>query len=434
MPTQQQTERKDQAPLPGPRVNPQPAPRLPLPELPKIPFLGAGGGSGGSLTDLFGGFGDGLTAGGRFFPFSDNKPQVGPTREAAAKLNGGAPEHHTPTLAEYGSKFDAEINTQILGNRTTRAALDKAEKEKSPTAGATETKLDGDREALLERLTERSGVYNESIEAINAKLPEKLGKTLTPEQKALVDQRTKLEKDRDKFSDQQTALQRWSDRNEINDINEQLKNPNLDAKAKAELLADKKELATGLLSTTKSFQQFDPRWGSTIYGKDRSYSNMTEAGCGPTALAMMLDFWDQEDPEGQHSRGVKEPYTPRTAADYATNHGRVKGSGTSGDVMINDVGVGFPGFEGHKIANRAGAAEQLHNGIPVMFLGHDITGKGADGKNVRPYGGHFMLLNGVSDDNKTFDVHDGGRNNSKNIHSISDQQLNKADGYWTLSK
>ena len=345
-----------------------------------------------------------------------------------------APEHHVPTRAEYGSTIDKQLDARILANRTTRTTLDKAKKDNAPTAADTQTQLNTDRESLLTDLKERSGVYDADIAAISKQLPDKLPKKLSADQQKLVDERKKLETEKGKFSDQQTALQRWHDRGRINSINEQLQDPKLDAKTKQQLTAEKKKLATGLLSTTKSYQQFDERWGDTIYGKDKSYTTMTEAGCGPTALAMMMDFRDQEDPEGQHSRGVKDPYTPRKMADYATRHGRVKGNGTDGATMMNDLEASFPGFSGNTLNNRTNATTSLRNGIPVMFLGHNITGHGADGENVSPYAGHFMLLNGVSDDGKSYSVHDGGRNNTRNIHNIDSNQLDgQVTNYWNVN-
>ena len=459
----QQTDQKDQpspfsprispqaAPQTGPQAGPQTAPQLPLPAIPHLPNLGDGGPNGPNTMDkLFGHFADGLTAGGKFYPFQNDgpKPQVGPTVEAAATghLAGApapttsgaaatgaanAPVHHT--RADYQTKLDAQLDAEIKGNRKTRTDLDKAKTDHLPTVAATQEKLDGDREHLLGELKERSGVYDESIHGINAKLGDKLPKNLTPEQKALVAQRTELEKEKGKFADQQTALQRWHDRREINSINEKLKDPKLAPQEKTKLLADKKKLATGLLSTTKHYEQFDDRWGSTVYGKDRSYTNMTEAGCGPTGLADLLDFADQEDPEGKHSQGIQDPYTPRTVANYATNHGRVKGSGTAGETMMGDLGQGFPGFTGNTLDNRAAATESLENGIPVLFLGHDMHGTRADGKDTK-YGGHYMVLSGVSDDHKQFQVQDGGRNSERNIRTVTDKQLGAgAAGYWNVS-
>lgn len=356
---------------------------------------------------------------------------AGAMASAAAGLSN---EHKPPSLDDYRQQGDKDIQAKILANRSSRESLDKLRGSNDPQVGDRETHLNGDRTALLADLKERSGVYNASIQALSDQLPEKLPKNLTPEQQKLVAERNQLQAERDKFKDQQTALQRWQDRNDINRINAQLADPALDPKERQRLLTDKKKLATGLLSTTKDYQQFDDRWGDTVYGKDKSYTTMTEAGCGPTALAMMMDFRDQEDPEGQHSRGVQDPYTPRKMADYATHHGRVKGSGTDGTRMMGDLAGSFPGFSGNTLSNRAAATRSLQDGIPVALLGHNMTGTGENGRNVKPYKGHYILLNGVSDDGGTFNVHDGGRNSSRNIRSMSSRQLDaSAAGYWNVS-
>lgn len=366
-------------------------------------------------------------------------PSTG-TQTAASKatqeLHGYFPDEQVcrrPTTAEYSGGLDKALDAEIVGNRKDRASLDALRKNKDPGAKKSADQLDGNRQQLLDDLKMRSQSYKSAIDDINGQLGNKTPKNPTAEQKALLEQRDKLEKDKNKYSDQQTALQRWHDRGEIDKINEKLKDPKLTADEKTKLLANKKELATGLLSTVKTYQQFDPRWGSTVYGKDKSYTTMTEAGCGPTGLADLMDFADQEDPEGHHSRGEKDPYSPRKMADYATNHGRVKNQGTAGSTMMNDLSGSFPGFSGHDVRDQKGAVESLNNGIPVLFSGQNITGQGGDGKNTRPYGGHFMVLKGVSDDGKDFSVADGGRNSSRNIRRISSQQLSgHTGGFWNV--
>ena len=350
-----------------------------------------------------------------------------------------------PTVAAYGSGLDAQLDASIAANRATRKTLDTQKAEKSADADTTQGTLDDSRHQLLDSLKERSGVFDHDIAAINAQLGDKIPKNPTPEQAKLLAERAKLQASKDKYAPQQTALQRWDDRNSINDINTQLQDPALDAKTRTELLAKKKTLATGLLSTTHLYQQFDERWGSSVYGKDKSYTSMTEAGCGPTSLAMLLDFHDQEDPEGLHAQGKKDPITPRMVADYATNHGRVKGNGTDGDKMMADLHGSMPNVTGNKLDDRAAAAESLHNGIPVMFLGHNIVGQtgnvipnkdpkaAKEYEKSKAYKGHFMVLNGVNDDDTNFSVLDGGRNKSRNMQSITSRQLNgHGDGYWNV--
>ena len=123
---------------------------------------------------------------------------------------------------------------------------------------------------------------------------------------------------------------------------------------------------------------------------------------------MMMDFRDQEDPRASTRAGARSLHAAQDGR-LRHRHGRVKGSGTDGATMMGDLAASFPGFAGNTLNNRANATKSLRDGIPVAFLGHNITGAGADGDDVTPYKGHYMLLNGVSDDGNTFNVHDGGQ-------------------------
>jgi hypothetical protein len=373
--------------------------------------------------EVFGNFADGVND---MVTGGDKKP--GPA-------NTGPGEKPRPkTVADYNTTLDKGLDSKIKGNRDDRAALDLMKKNGDAKAGNSETSLNGDRKALLADLKERSGVYNTDIKSLDAQLGTKAIKNPTPEQKALLDQKAALVKERDKYKDQQTSLQRWDDRNRINSINALVADPNLSKEEKAKLLGEKRTLATGLLSTTKNYQQFAEPWGETIYGKGRGYSTMREGGCGPTALANLLDFHDQEDPEGKASRGIKDYYNPRRVADYATNHGRVKGSGTSGDVMMNDLPQGFEGFQGANIGGMANARQSLENGVPVMMLGHNFRGQN-NGSTVSPYKGHFVTLNGVSEDGSTYNVNDGGRNTGRNIQTMTQKQVQQGgDGFWNVRR
>lgn len=52
--------------------------------------------------------------------------------------------------------------------------------------------------------------------------------------------------------------------------------------------------AKALTSTATSFKQTDPRWGSHRYGTSMACTNVAAAGCGPTSLAMLLNYLFQE--------------------------------------------------------------------------------------------------------------------------------------------
>jgi hypothetical protein len=363
-------------------------------------------------------------------------PAAGAVTGGAAAVAGAAGDQVAaapPSVADYGTTVDRQLIASIAENRVTRGNLDTARQNNGANANDLQEQLNGDRSGLLERLTERSGVFNQEIAAIDQQLGGKIPQNPTAEQQQLIARRRQLETDRDRFKDQQTSLQRWSDRNEINDINTQLQDQSLTQEQRTELLARKRTLATGLLSTVKLYQQFDPRWGNTTYGRGRGFTNMTGAGCGPTSLAMAMDFQDQEDPEGRHSRGEHDYYTPRRMADYAQDHGRVRGSGTAGATMMGDLNGSFANVQGNTLNGRAGATESLNNGIPVVIVGRNIGGSNAQGQAVPAYGGHFMVLSGVSEDGQNFQVHDGGRRRERAISRMTRQQLGAAYGMWNVT-
>jgi hypothetical protein len=347
---------------------------------------------------------------------------------------GVAPDQPAPpTIADYNTTVDRQLISSIVQNRVARGELDTARQNNAANAGELEGELTGDRRTLLNQLNQRSGVFDGEIAAIDRQLGGQMPRNPMAEQRQLIARRQQLVQGRDRFDDQQTALQRWSDRNEINDINTRLQDTSLTQQQRTELLARKRTLATGLLSTVHLYQQFDPRWGSTQYGRGRGFSDMTDAGCGPTSLAMAMDFQDQEDPEGHHSRGEHDHYTPRRMADYAENHGRVRGSGTAGGVMMGDLNGSFANVQGNTLNGRAGAVESLNNGIPVVIVGRNIGGTNNQNQPVTPYGGHFMVLSGVSEDGQNFDVHDGGRRQERAIRHMTRQQLGNAYGMWNVT-
>jgi hypothetical protein len=370
-------------------------------------------------------------------PVNTNAGPAAATRavtDGAAAVDGATEqEAPPPSVADYGTTLDRQLIASIAQNRVTRGSLDEARANNGANAGELQEQLNGDRRGLLDQLTERSGVFNQEIAAIDQQLGGRIPKNPTAEQQQLIARRQQLVSDRDRFKDQQTSLQRWSDRNEINDINTRLQDQSLTQEQRNELLTRKRTLATGLLSTVKLYQQFDPRWGNTTYGRGRGFSNMTEAGCGPTSLAMAMDFQDQEDPEGRHSRGEHDYYTPRRMADYAENHGRVRGSGTAGATMMGDLNGSFANVQGNTLNNRADATESLNNGIPVVIVGRNIGGSNAQGQAVPAYGGHFMVLTGVSEDGQNFNVHDGGRRRERAISRMTRQQLGAAYGMWNVT-
>ena len=121
--------------------------------------------------------------------------------------------------------------------------------------------------------------------------------------------------------------------------------------------------------------QWDPRWGYAPYGDD---SNIGLAGCGPTALAMVL-----------YSLTGNEELTPGTIAEYAMNHGYyMSGSGTRWALMDElpgnyDIAVNHPAFD------ETGLKKALDDGALLIFAmrAGDFT-----------VAGHFIVVYGYGED------------------------------------
>ena len=121
--------------------------------------------------------------------------------------------------------------------------------------------------------------------------------------------------------------------------------------------------------------QWDPRWGYVSYGDD---SNIGLAGCGPTALAMVL-----------YGLTKDEGLTPDTIAAYAMSNGYyMSGSGTRWALMDE-----LPGRYGVAVSNPAldeeALKQALNDGallILAMRAGDFTTA------------GHFIVIYGYGED------------------------------------
>jgi hypothetical protein len=166
------------------------------------------------------------------------------------------------------------------------------------------------------------------------------------------------------------------------------------------------------------YMQSGGTWGNTKYGstnpawKDVPWTTMAYAGCGPTALANVLDYLIRLFA----ASGTVSSVTPLQTMAYASKYGRAAGpdksgdvvpQGTSGDVMLANVGKYWPGFAGEAVgggpARQAGvdlAIRWLRMGTPLIFLAsgnvttwkYDVGGRKQEHKWT---GGHFMVLIGV---------------------------------------
>ncbi len=202
---------------------------------------------------------------------------------------------------------------------------------------------------------------------------------------------------------------------------------------RTELEARKQSLVQSLETSAVEYKQFDPRWGAIRYGTSPQCTNISAAGCGPTSLAIVLNYLYEEDPESVASSGNMEIVTPPQTATYAATHGRVCNSGTAGDTMVTHVSTGFPGFQGRRISLEQ-ATSALREGNLVIFLCRSCRGTNRSG-GEKSYGGHFMVLNGVDASGTVFNVLDPGAGEATDVETISRTELQShTAGFWTVTR
>jgi hypothetical protein len=324
--------------------------------------------------------------------------------------------------------------------------------ESSPENQSLQDQLNAQRLELISLLEDRIILLNTEISSLNKRIgANPVSSPDNPEADALGFALIKRNEELKINQQQLRPLQRWQMRRQISAVEDEISaidteiarlppycdpdDPTLDllTARKAELEAEKKTLAKSLTAGATEYEQWDSRWGAIRYGQSPSCSNIKEAGCGPTSLAIVLNYLYQEDPESLAASGNMEIVTPPQTAAYAATNGRVCNNGTAGDTMVSNVNTGFPGFSGKKITLTQ-AAEQIRSGDLVIFLCKDCKGKNVSGGD-KSYGGHFMVLNGVNDDSSVFTVLDPGANESKDIETISYDELQKhTGGFWMISR
>lgn len=355
-----------------------------------------------------------------------------------------------PDLAHQAS-LD-ELMTQIT--EATGASLGlRAQMEALPPSSSQqrtelEAALDTVRSSLIGLLQRRIELLTAEIVSLNALIgPVRTSSAGHPEMDALANELFRREEELRQHERQLRPLLRWQTRQEIATITAQLAdidqelatlppvsdplNPaaELLALRRNELERRRNAVARTLTAGAAEYKQFDPRWGAIRYGPSAQCTNIKQAGCGPTSLAIVLNYLYQEDPEMLAESSGFEIVTPPETAAYAATHGRVCNNGTSGDTMVTQVGTGWPGFTGRRISLTQTAAE-LRAGNLVIFLCHDCTGRKQSG-GPKHYGGHFMVLSAVSDDGSTYNVLDPGAAEANDIETISREELvAHTGGFW----
>lgn len=304
---------------------------------------------------------------------------------------------------------------------------------------------------LADRLQERVALLDRELAALNARIGRPVSSPAHPEIAVLGRELSQREQQRRQHEQQLWPLRRWLMRREIGSIDDQITeidrelavllpvNDPSDPTAELPLLRRsdlrrrKEQLVRALTSTATEYEQFDPRWGAVRYGQSPACTNIQAAGCGPTSLAILLNYLYQEDPQSAAASGEMEIVTPPQTASYAATHGRVCNSGTVGDTMVTNVHTGWPGFRGRRIGPDE-ATTQLRSGNLVIFLCHSCTGRTRSGSE-KTYGGHFMVLNGVNADATLYDVLDPGAREAGDIETIPRSELRShTSGFWIVER
>ena len=181
------------------------------------------------------------------------------------------------------------------------------------------------------------------------------------------------------------------------------------------------------------YEQFDQRWGNKVYGIHKDDTTIAAAGCGPSSLAIVLQYLLNN---GSEQRNACFAITPEETAKYAATHGRVSGHGTAGDPMIRGIKAQWPGFDGSRVTLNE-AAGLLEEGKLIIFLCKGCRGyKKGTPLHRQPdtsYGGHYMVLAGVEGvgAEQVFYVVDPGRNERRAMRAIKRHELEiHTAGFW----
>jgi hypothetical protein len=182
------------------------------------------------------------------------------------------------------------------------------------------------------------------------------------------------------------------------------------------------------------YEQFDACWAKIVYGIHKNDTTIAAAGCGPTSLAIVLQYVINN---GSHPVASSSVVTPAEAAKWAARHGRVSGHGTDGDKMIRDLHQQWAAYDGSRVSLSAATA-LLQEGHLIIFLSHGVHGWSRKRPLHRTpdvlYLHHFMVLAGVEGPDgphQVFYVVDPGRNIDRAMrYTVRSELQYHAAGFW----
>jgi hypothetical protein len=183
----------------------------------------------------------------------------------------------------------------------------------------------------------------------------------------------------------------------------------------------------------------DCPWSEIRYGTRSSATTMREGGCGPTSVAIIVNYHMSRLAYRPGTMAVTPAITPAAACAYFGIDGFGRAYNGAGDratpigsdggrMMQSIVKFGPGGFRGEHIG-LGRAKRKLHNGDLVLFAMANAVGTTRGGApHGYGAGGHFMVLSGHSGDGETssFDVLDCGASTGSSIATMSETALGGA--------
>ncbi|MGH9742474.1 MAG: C39 family peptidase [Candidatus Acidiferrum sp.] len=214
-------------------------------------------------------------------------------------------------------------------------------------------------------------------------------------------------------------------------------------------------LAFTQLTVYPAYLQSAVPWGKTAYRSTNPrwhnvhWTNMAQAGCGPTSLAIIMDYitsWDnafQKDTQVCYEQNV----TPTDTMKYSSQYGRVadknlQPQGTAGDTMMDNLGKTWPNYRSDKLGKGRAAVDKaltyLVSGEILIFLcqnGDTYKYEQKKGLVTQHWGGHYMVLVGAdskgSGPHQVFFIEDPSLAKTK---FVSRAMLEKSAIIWRVYK
>jgi hypothetical protein len=212
-------------------------------------------------------------------------------------------------------------------------------------------------------------------------------------------------------------LKKWEIRLQIADLTSQIAKLTdaADAEKKKDLVTKRRALVDQLHAGIHDIKQFTGPWaewnyadtaGKATFDYDTGQTaKVRSSACGPTSLALVLDYLSESDPEGLLARGqdLQGSDLVKWALDYAVGAGAhaVKAGSSYKGTKYEKEGAGMTGSEGTSGDTMAGSLQKTLGSLRGKALGTD-TAKAKEeidqGNLIVVLGpGHFVVMDDYKD-------------------------------------